>query len=76
MQGASHFVSFQQTGDPDFALQYSDQALVGQSVNVKCQLEDLPRHAKRTATTTVVDGTEPRITRIEIKEENVAHMFE
>ena len=71
--GGTHLVTLQQLGDPNLALQYSDQAFVGQPVSVPCELETLPARVKKTVVTIVPDGTGQRITKIEIKGENVAH---
>lgn len=71
--GGTHVVTLQQLGDPSLALQYSDQTFIGQPVSVPCELETLPARAKKTVVTIVPDGTGQRITKIEIKGENVAH---
>lgn len=73
--GAQHVLSFQQLGDPDLALQNSDMAFVGEPAVVSCTLETLDARAKHTRVTTVPDGNERRITRVEIKGETVAHVF-
>jgi hypothetical protein len=73
--GTGHVLAFQLLGDPDLALQYSDLAQVGTPVGVRCQLEKLAAPAKHTRVTITRDGNERRITRVEIKEENVAHVF-
>lgn len=73
--GTQHAFSFQQLGDPDLALQYSDEATIGEPAMVSCTLETLTARVKHTRVTTVPDGNERRITRVEIKGENVAHVF-
>ncbi len=73
--GGTHLVTLQQLGDPNLALQYSDQAFVSQPVSAPCELEKLPGRAKKTVVTVVPDGTGQRITKIEIKGETVAHEF-
>lgn len=73
--GTQHGFSFQQLGDPGLALQYSDEATIGAPRVVPCTPETLTAIAKHTVVTTVPDGNERRITRIEIKGENVAHVF-
>lgn len=75
VRDGSHFMAFQQVGDPDIALQYSDEGTVGPVIRVECRMETLPARVKKTDATSVPDGTERRITRIEIKGENVAHEF-
>ena len=73
--GSGHVVVFQQLGDPDLALQYSDEATVGAPAVVSCKLDSLAARAKHTVVTIVPDGNERRITRVEIKGENIAHVF-
>ncbi|HZC22879.1 MAG TPA: hypothetical protein VE866_06035 [Candidatus Binatia bacterium] len=76
MNGGTHVFTFQQVGDPDLALQYSDESLVGQPVSVPCNLETLSARVKHTKLTTVPDGTLSRVVKIEIKGENVTHTFQ
>lgn len=76
MSGLSHVFTFQQVGDPDLALQYSDESLIGRPVSVPCNLETLPARVKHTKLITVPDGTLTRVVEIEIKGENVAHTFQ
>lgn len=73
MIAGSHELSFQQMGDPDLALQYSDEGTVGEPVSARCQIENLSARVKRTTIATVPDGTGRRTIKIEIKGENVAH---
>lgn len=75
VNGTQHAFSFQQLGDPDLALQYSDEATIGEPTLVTCKVDSLDVRAKHTSVTTVPDGKEQRITRIEIKGETVAHVF-
>lgn len=62
--GDDHFVQFTQTspGSRDFG-------------EVKCQIETLSKKASQTAITTRDEDGVPRITRIEVAGENVAHVF-
>lgn len=73
--GTWHFVAFQKLGDPGLALQYSDEDTVGPPVRVDCRVEKLAERARKTEVTIVQDGTAQRITEVEIKGENVAHLF-
>jgi hypothetical protein len=75
VSAGSHGVAFQRVGDPVLALQYSDEGTVGPPVTAQCRLESLPARVKRTTITTVPDGIMHRIAKIEIKGENVAHIF-
>lgn len=72
---ASHAVAFQRVGDPDLALQYSDEGTVGSPITAQCKIQSLPARVKHTTIATVSDGPARRIARIEIKGENVAHVF-
>ena len=76
IQGSGHVLTFQQVGDPDLALQNSDQSLVGQPVSAPCHLETLSARVKHTKLTTVPDGALSRVLSIQIKGENVAHTFQ
>jgi hypothetical protein len=73
--GKNHYVSFQRVGDAGLAVEYSDEATVGPPIRVACRMETLPDTVKKTLSTAVSDGPEQRITRIEIKGENVSHEF-
>ncbi len=54
-------------GDPDLALQYSDEGTAGPPVTTQCRLESLAAGVKRTTITTVPDGSMRRVAKIEIK---------
>ncbi len=73
---SQHVLFFHELGDPDLALQYSDQSFVGKPAAVKCRVETLATPAKHTTVTTAPDGRAQRITRIEIQGENVALLLE
>ncbi len=75
MTRGTHVVTFWEMGDPNLALQYSDEAFVGDPVSVPCKLETLPARVKHTEVTTTHDGTLARVVKVEIKGENVAHEF-
>lgn len=74
-RGDSHVMTFQRLGDPDIALQNSDLALDGPPVTAYCKVENLNARAKHTTILTAPAGAQRRITRIEVKGENVAHVF-
>ncbi len=73
---SQHVLFFHELGDPDLALQYSDQSFVGKPAAVKCRVETLAMPAKRTTVTTVPDGHAQRIPRIEIQGETVALLLQ
>jgi hypothetical protein len=76
IRGSGHVFTFWQAGDPNLALQYSDESLIGQPVSVPCQLEALSGRVKHTKLTMVPDGALSRVVKIEIKGEDVAHTFQ
>ena len=76
IKSGTHVLTFQQVGDPDLALQYSDESLIGQPVSVPCNLETLPARVTHTKLITVPDGALSRVVKIEIKGENVDHSFQ
>lgn len=73
---SQHRLFFHELGDPDLALQYSDQSFVGEPVAVTCGVKALAARAKRTTVTTVSDRYGQRITRIEIQGESVALLLQ
>lgn len=73
--GADHRVSFSKAGDPNLALQYSDKAFEGDPVVKSCSIRPQTDIIKKTKIVTVPDGAIQRITQVEIKGENVIHVF-
>lgn len=62
--GDEHFVKFTLTSKPDRELR-----------EIKCQVAQLDHKVSDTSITTVDEGGIKRITRIEVRGENVAHIF-
>jgi hypothetical protein len=75
VSGGTHWVSLRKAGDPDLALQYSDKAFEGDAVSETCSVQKLPRTSKKTKVVTVPEGANQRISVMEIKGEDVLHVF-
>lgn len=73
--GTNHGVTLWKAGDPDLALQYSDKAFDGDPIFKSCTMQTAPSKFKKTRIVTVSDGGIQRITQVEIKGENVIHVF-
>lgn len=75
MSGGTHWISFHRAGDPGLAFQYSDKAFDGNVVFETCTFKNLPRPSRKTKLVTVPDGANQRISALEIKGENILHVF-
>lgn len=75
ISGGTHWISFRKAGDPGLALQYSDKAFAGDAVFETCSVRELPYTSKKTKLVTAPDGANQRISALEIKGENILHVF-
>lgn len=73
--GTSHRVSFHKAGDPNLALQYSDKAFEGDPVIRNCSIQAATGIFKKTKIVTVSDGSIQHLTQLQIKGEDVIHVF-
>lgn len=73
--GATHGVTFWKAGDSNLALQYSDKAFDGDPIFQSSTVQAAPSMIRKTRIVTVSDGGVQRITQVEIKGENVIHVF-
>lgn len=71
VEGQGHILTF--VNMATWASIQAGNPSTGNAYAVKCEMEPLPTKVRKTTITTVPDGNGRRITRIEIKGENVAH---
>ena len=73
--GRDHFLHFTQVSKPNPISRTGGGIPVDHPGEIKCGLETLSKMAEQTAVYLTKEGSGYRITKVEIKGENVAHMF-